>query len=143
MYAYLRTDGMLVLKLVRLNMGVNTTTEIVENLFKHFKTLDSSLKYSDSMETIASFRTMGTAPSAGAPSMGAPSIGMPSRPNSPARFNGGGGGGGGAGGGGGGGGGGGSSVGGSVSGSIDRRFLHHNNFDLRHHPGHGKTDTVV
>ena len=146
MYAYLRTDGMLVLKLVRLNMGVNTTTEIVENLFKHFKTLDSSLKYSDSMETIASFRTMATT-SAGAPSMGAPSIGMPSRPNSPAAFNGGGGVSGGAGGrdGGrdGGGGGGGSSVGGSVGGSIDRRFLHHNNFDLRHHPGHGKIDTVV
>ena len=100
MHHYLRTDGLLVLKLVRLNMGVNTTTEIVENLFKHFKTLDTSLKYSDSLDTLASYRTNdGTL---GAPSVGNPSIGNPSRPVSPSALGklgrGGGGGGGGGGG---------------------------------------------
>merc|ERR1712243_322815 len=56
---YLRTDGMLVLKLVRLNMGVNTTTEIVENLFRHFKKLDTALTYSDSLDTLNSYKTLG------------------------------------------------------------------------------------
>ena len=77
---YLRTDGMLVLKLVRLNMGVNTTTEIVENLFRHFKKLDTALTYSDSLDTLNSYKTLGNASIA--PSA-APSVGVPSRPNSP------------------------------------------------------------
>lgn len=47
MRSYLRTDGMLVLKLIRMNMGVNTATEIVENLFKRFKDFDDSLSYDD------------------------------------------------------------------------------------------------
>ena len=40
---YMRTDGMVVLKLIRLNMGVNTATEIIVNLFDKFRELNNKL----------------------------------------------------------------------------------------------------
>ena len=136
---------MLVLKLIRLNMGVNTTTEIVENLFKHFKTLDTTLKYSESLDTLASFRTIG-GPNPGPPSTAPSSImPSPSRPHSPPMTLG-------VGGGGGphmapGGGGGGMPPNGGTSfvPSLERRFGHNNSFNS--HQGassrHGSTSTVI
>ena len=48
MGCYLRTDGMVVLRLIRLNMGVNTTTEIILDVFNRFKEMDDKLRFSDS-----------------------------------------------------------------------------------------------
>lgn len=57
--SYLRTDGILVMKLIRMNLGVNTATEIVESLFQRFATeLDDNLKFKSvqSQLTLDSFR---------------------------------------------------------------------------------------
>ena len=39
---------MVVLRLIRLNMGVNTTTEIILDVFNRFKEMDDKLRFSDS-----------------------------------------------------------------------------------------------
>lgn len=41
---YLRADGILVLKLIRHNLGINTATEIIEALFKKFEAQEERLK---------------------------------------------------------------------------------------------------
>ena len=58
MESYLRTDGMVVLKLIRLNMGVNTTTEIIVDIFAKFKKLNEEFVFSDST-SVSNYSTLG------------------------------------------------------------------------------------
>ena len=47
MESYLRTDGILVVKLIRNNCGVNSTTEVVECLFTCFQKLEQKRRHVD------------------------------------------------------------------------------------------------
>ena len=53
---------MVVLKLIRLNMGVNTATEIIVEIFGKFKKMDEALDFTDSA-SVSNYSTLGgTAP---------------------------------------------------------------------------------
>ena len=47
MESYLRTDGILVVKMIRNNCGVNSTTEVVECLYSFFQKLEQKRRHVD------------------------------------------------------------------------------------------------
>ena len=59
MESYLRTDGILVVKLIRNNCGVNSTTEVVECLFTFFQKLEEKRRHVEDEKDAARYDRFG------------------------------------------------------------------------------------